>query len=138
MNTFTLGQMEFNLDLAKPLVSDYCNIWNYSKNLNWSMMDCFLGPEEGKWYLDLKTGTGCVGKGDAPNSADATLTMHCKDFADMFAGMLQNSAIFIRTEYSQKQFFRKTETSWCFHDWKTEDFRQFAGGNEAGETDGPS
>lgn len=39
------------------------------------------------WFIDLKTGTGQVGKGEAPNSADATLTMHSKDFADMFAGM---------------------------------------------------
>jgi len=38
--------------------------------------------------LDLKTGKGLVGKGDAPNSADATLTMHSKDFADLFAGNL--------------------------------------------------
>jgi len=50
----------------------------------------FSGPEEGVWFIDLKTGTGKVGKGDAPTSADATLTMHSKDFADMFAGMYQN------------------------------------------------
>jgi hypothetical protein len=39
--------------------------------------------------LDLKTGTGAVGKGEPPSGADATLTMHSKDFADMFAGLFK-------------------------------------------------
>lgn len=61
----------------------------FLQNLSWltTWIYNLLGPEEGVWFIDLKTGTGSVGKGDAPNSADATLTMHSKDFADMFAGI---------------------------------------------------
>lgn len=53
------------------------------------------GTEEGKWYLELKTGKGAVGKGEAPSGADATLSMNSKDFADMFAGKLKPAGAFM-------------------------------------------
>jgi len=44
------------------------------------------GKEEGKWFLDLKNGSGKVGKGEPPATADATLTMDSKNFFNMFTG----------------------------------------------------
>ncbi|XP_017774616.1 PREDICTED: hydroxysteroid dehydrogenase-like protein 2 isoform X2 [Nicrophorus vespilloides] len=44
------------------------------------------GKESGKWFVDLKNGTGKCGQGDAPSGADATLTMDSKNFFDMFTG----------------------------------------------------
>ena len=46
------------------------------------------GAEEGKWYLDLKNGSGSVGKGEPPVPADATLIMDTNDFIKMFRGKL--------------------------------------------------
>ncbi|XP_059468818.1 hydroxysteroid dehydrogenase-like protein 2 [Neocloeon triangulifer] len=53
------------------------------------------GSEEGKWFLDLKTGKGSTGKGDAPSAADATLSMDSRHFADMFAGKLKPASAFM-------------------------------------------
>lgn len=44
------------------------------------------GAEEGKWYLDLKNGSGSAGKGESPVPVDATLIMDSKDFTKMFQG----------------------------------------------------
>ena len=44
------------------------------------------GAEEGKWYLDLKNGSGSAGKGEPPVAADATLIMDSRDFIKMFQG----------------------------------------------------
>ena len=44
------------------------------------------GAEEGKWFLDLKNGTGSSGKGEPPVAADATLIMNSDDFVKMFQG----------------------------------------------------
>lgn len=44
------------------------------------------GKEEGKWFVDLKNGSGQCGKGEPPTAADATLTMDGKNFFAMFTG----------------------------------------------------
>ena len=44
------------------------------------------GAEEGRWYLDLKNGSGSAGKGESPSPADATLIMDSNDFVKMFQG----------------------------------------------------
>ncbi len=46
----------------------------------------FVGQETGKWYLDLKSGSGSCGKGDAPATPDVTFVMKDNDFHKMFSG----------------------------------------------------
>lgn len=53
------------------------------------------GDEAGTWFLDLKTGAGQLGQGDAANGADAILTMDSKHFAAMFAGKLKPANAFM-------------------------------------------
>lgn len=53
------------------------------------------GGEAGTWFLDLKNGSGKVGKGEPSSPADATLTMDSKHFEDMFAGKLKAANAFM-------------------------------------------
>jgi NAD(P)-dependent dehydrogenase (short-subunit alcohol dehydrogenase family)/putative sterol carrier protein len=53
------------------------------------------GEEAGKWYINLKSGKGSCGKGDAPETADAILTMDSKNFFNMFTGKLKPPAAFM-------------------------------------------
>lgn len=53
------------------------------------------GPEEGKWFLDLKTGGGSVGQGDPPTAADVTFTMKDEDFVKMIRGQLKATTAFM-------------------------------------------
>lgn len=46
------------------------------------------GEHAGVWYLDLKSGAGSTGKGDAPVKADVVMSMDSGDFSKMFAGEL--------------------------------------------------
>lgn len=46
-------------------------------------------------YIDLKTGSGICGKGEPPQTADATLTMDGKNFFDMFSGKLKPASAFM-------------------------------------------
>ena len=47
-----------------------------------------LGNETGKWYLDLKNGSGACGAGAAPSSPDVTMRMKDNDFHKMFSGKI--------------------------------------------------
>ncbi|CAB0007633.1 unnamed protein product [Nesidiocoris tenuis] len=42
------------------------------------------GADEGTWFIDLKNGSGAAGKGEAPSTPDATLTMDGKNFFALF------------------------------------------------------
>lgn len=53
------------------------------------------GDEAGIWFADLKNGSGKVGKGKPPVSADATLTMDSKHFFDMFTGKMKPASAFM-------------------------------------------
>jgi NAD(P)-dependent dehydrogenase (short-subunit alcohol dehydrogenase family)/putative sterol carrier protein len=53
------------------------------------------GEEKGVWFIDLKSGSGSCGKGPAPTTADATLTMKSNNFFDMFAGKLKPAPAFM-------------------------------------------
>uniref|UniRef100_A0A182W363 Hydroxysteroid dehydrogenase-like protein 2 n=1 Tax=Anopheles minimus TaxID=112268 RepID=A0A182W363_9DIPT len=53
------------------------------------------GEEAGTWFADLKNGTGKVGKGNPPATADAVLTMDSKHFFDMFTGKLKPANAFM-------------------------------------------
>ncbi|XP_022916846.1 hydroxysteroid dehydrogenase-like protein 2 [Onthophagus taurus] len=53
------------------------------------------GDEAGKWFLDLKNGTGKYGQGEPSHPADCTLTMDSKNFFSMFDGKLKPSAAYM-------------------------------------------
>ncbi|KAK6174662.1 hypothetical protein SNE40_017897 [Patella caerulea] len=53
------------------------------------------GNDAGKWYIDLKNGSGAVGEGEAPGGATCTMTMDSGDFKEMFAGNLQSTMAFM-------------------------------------------
>ncbi|XP_052777096.1 hydroxysteroid dehydrogenase-like protein 2 [Mya arenaria] len=53
------------------------------------------GAEDGIWYVDLKNGTGTVGKGPPPTEAGCTMTMDSDDFIKMFAGQLKPTSAFM-------------------------------------------
>lgn len=53
------------------------------------------GDEAGKWFIDLKNGTGSCGQGDPPSSADAHFTMSSENFFKMFTGSLKPTTAFM-------------------------------------------
>ncbi|XP_076029048.1 hydroxysteroid dehydrogenase like 2 isoform X3 [Oratosquilla oratoria] len=53
------------------------------------------GDEPGKWYLDLKNGSGSCGPGDPPATADVKFTMNSGDFFKMFTGSLKPTTAFM-------------------------------------------
>lgn len=46
------------------------------------------GEHAGVWFLDLKSGAGSTGKGEAPVKADVIMSMDSGVFSKMFAGEL--------------------------------------------------
>lgn len=44
------------------------------------------GENAGVWFLDLKSGAGSTGKGEAPVKADVVMSMDSALFSKMFAG----------------------------------------------------
>jgi len=59
------------------------------------------GEEEGKWFLDLKNGSGSIGQGEGPGS-DVTLTMATGDFIKMFTGKLNPTQAFMSGKLKMK------------------------------------
>ncbi|XP_077981012.1 hydroxysteroid dehydrogenase-like protein 2 [Glandiceps talaboti] len=54
------------------------------------------GDGEGKYYLDLKNGSGALGSGEPSDvKADCTMTMKSADFNKMFAGNLKPATAFM-------------------------------------------
>lgn len=53
------------------------------------------GNDAGKWYLDLKNGSGACGRGDPPSTADATFAMSSENFFKMFTGSLKPTTAFM-------------------------------------------
>lgn len=53
------------------------------------------GEEAGKWYIDMRSGTGKCGQGEAPDTVDAVLTMDSKNFFDMFSGKLKPATAYM-------------------------------------------
>ena len=61
-----------------------------------TLLTVFLsGSEEGTWYLDLKNGSGAVGKGEPAGGADCTMKMDGALFTDMFAGKASPTSSFM-------------------------------------------
>uniref|UniRef100_A0A0B7B4E2 Hydroxysteroid dehydrogenase-like protein 2 n=1 Tax=Arion vulgaris TaxID=1028688 RepID=A0A0B7B4E2_9EUPU len=52
------------------------------------------GPEEGAWYLNLKSGTGAVGQGSM-DSPDCVMNLDSQLFLDMFAGKSSATTAFM-------------------------------------------
>ncbi|XP_041359777.1 hydroxysteroid dehydrogenase-like protein 2 [Gigantopelta aegis] len=53
------------------------------------------GDENGTWFINLKTGSGSVGKGEPQDKADVTVTLKCDNFQKMFAGKLNPTTAFM-------------------------------------------
>jgi len=53
------------------------------------------GSEEGKWYLDLKNGSGAVGRGEPSAAADVVFTMKDEDFIKMIGGSLKATSAYM-------------------------------------------
>ncbi|XP_076353193.1 hydroxysteroid dehydrogenase like 2 [Tachypleus tridentatus] len=53
------------------------------------------GDPKETWYIDLKNGSGSVGKGDPPVNGDVTFTVDPESFTQMFTGSLKPTAAFM-------------------------------------------
>lgn len=53
------------------------------------------GAEEGLYYLDMKSGSGSVGKGAPPNKSDVTITVSGDDFIKLFNGKLSPTSAYM-------------------------------------------
>merc|ERR1712062_867325 len=53
------------------------------------------GSDAGKWYVDLKNGSGACGTGAAPSEPDVTFVMRDNNFQKMFAGKLKPTTAFM-------------------------------------------
>lgn len=51
--------------------------------------------DAGKWYVDLKNGSGACGTGAAPSEPDVTFVMKDNNFQKMFAGKLKPTTAFM-------------------------------------------
>ncbi|XP_071117472.1 hydroxysteroid dehydrogenase-like protein 2 [Haliotis cracherodii] len=71
--------------LGKDLVDSVNGIFQFK----------LTGAHEGSWYLDLKTGEGSVGEGEAPDGSQCTMTLDSDDFNKMFAGQLNATNAFM-------------------------------------------
>ena len=52
------------------------------------------GEESGKYFLDLKNGSGSCGSGDPKSDPDVTFTLNDKDFQDMFKGKKEELTLY--------------------------------------------
>ncbi len=53
------------------------------------------GAEEGQYFLDMKSGTGTVGKGAPPNKTDVTISVSGDDFIKLFNGKLSPTSAYM-------------------------------------------
>lgn len=51
--------------------------------------------EDGKWFLDMKTGEGSVGKGESASPPDTEMIMSSENFVKMFTGKLKPAVAFM-------------------------------------------
>ncbi|KAK3090034.1 hypothetical protein FSP39_008712 [Pinctada imbricata] len=70
--------------LSKELVSEVGSVLQFN----------VTGKDGGSWYVDLKNGSGSVGKG-AASDPQCILTMNSEDFIKMFAGELKSTAAYM-------------------------------------------
>lgn len=102
------------------------------------------GEHTGVWFLDLKSGAGSTGEGEAPVKADVVMSMDSGDFSKMFAGTLS------RQQQQRRQLqlrlganghalctFREAEADAGVHVGEAEDQRGHDARHQAGETHGP-
>lgn len=53
------------------------------------------GADEGQYFLDMKSGTGVVGKGAPPNKTDVTISVSGDDFIKLFNGKLSPTSAYM-------------------------------------------
>jgi len=53
------------------------------------------GQGEGSYYLDMKSGSGTVGKGEPPNKSDVTISVSGDDFLKLFDGKLSPTSAYM-------------------------------------------
>jgi NAD(P)-dependent dehydrogenase (short-subunit alcohol dehydrogenase family)/putative sterol carrier protein len=53
------------------------------------------GLDEGSYYLDMKSGSGTIGKGAAPNKSDVTISVSGEDFLKLFEGKLSPTSAYM-------------------------------------------
>lgn len=100
------------------------------------------GENSGVWFLDLKSGAGSTGKGEAPVKADVVMSMDSGVFSKMFAGELSQQQ---QQEQQQRLCgnshalcaFRKAEANAGVHVGEAEDPRGHDACHQAGKTHGP-
>lgn len=71
------------------LTADLVNTYRCTYQFN------ITGEEAGKWYLNLKQGSGSWGKGDVSSEADTTFTMDSSLFLSIFRGNMKSTAAFV-------------------------------------------
>ena len=55
----------------------------------------FCVSDAGKFFLDLKNGTGSAGAGDLPDGADVNMTLTPDNFVKMFKGTMNPTTAFM-------------------------------------------
>ncbi|XP_061182183.1 hydroxysteroid dehydrogenase-like protein 2 [Saccostrea echinata] len=71
--------------LGEDLVSSMNGVFQFN----------LTGNDQGVWFIDLKTGSGNIGKGEAPGGANCTMTLDSEDFVKMFKGELKAVTAFM-------------------------------------------
>lgn len=101
------------------------------------------GEHAGVWFLDLKSGAGSTGKGEAPVKADVVMSMDSAVFSKMFAGELlqhhqqQQQKLRLRGNGHALCACREAEADTGVHVGEAEDQRGHDARHQAGETHGP-
>ncbi|XP_062268981.1 hydroxysteroid dehydrogenase-like protein 2 [Platichthys flesus] len=84
------GPIESTFDVIKGVIND-----DLVKSTQGIYQFDLSGEHVGVWFLDLKSGSGGVGRGQPAVKADVIMTMDSTDFSKMFAGKLKPTMAFM-------------------------------------------
>jgi len=84
------GPVETTFDVIKSVINE-----DVVKSTNGVYQFDLSGEHEGVWFLDLKSGSGSAGQGQAPVKADVVMAMDSSDFSKMFSGKLKPTLAFM-------------------------------------------
>ncbi|KAM3600167.1 uncharacterized protein V6R79_018826 [Siganus canaliculatus] len=84
------GPIESTFDVIKGVVTE-----DVVKSTQGVFQFDLSGEHAGVWFLDLKNGSGDVGRGEPPVKADVIMKMDSSDFSKMFAGKLKPTMAFM-------------------------------------------
>ena len=57
-----------------------CNSYNFPLAVQVNAVYVFDVEEEGRWHVDMTSGSGSVGKGDPPQKPDVTVVVNKENF----------------------------------------------------------